>query len=118
MDHTEILVPICNRVMHGRVRQIDRSFQAMLVIEYDSAIEGPKKSSNTRRYYHYRGGCYDCPSLPIGHADLKSMEPYQHQELEPLRMAINQRSQRKKFGQVLEMKHPELPSPNRYLLDS
>jgi hypothetical protein len=40
-----------------------------------------------------------------GHADLKSMEPYQHQELEPLRVAINQRNQRKslvKFGQVLE----------------
>jgi hypothetical protein len=31
--------------------------------------------------------------IPI---DLKSMEPYQHQELEPLRIAINQRNQRKK----------------------
>jgi len=37
----------------------------------------------------------------MGHADLKSMEPYQHQELEPLRVAINQRNQRKKFGQAL-----------------
>jgi hypothetical protein len=36
----------------------------------------------------------------MGHADLKSMEPYQHQELEPLRVAINQRNRRKKFGQV------------------
>jgi integrase len=36
----------------------------------------------------------------MGHVDLKSMEPYQHQELEPLREAINQRNQRKKFGQV------------------
>jgi integrase len=39
-------------------------------------------------------------SKSMGHADLKSMEPYQHQELEPLRMAINQRNRRKKFGQV------------------
>lgn len=31
----------------------------------------------------------------MGHADLKSMEPYQHQELEPLRVAINQRNPRK-----------------------
>jgi hypothetical protein len=30
------------------------------------------------------------------------MEPYQHQELEPLREIINQRNQRKKVGQVLE----------------
>jgi hypothetical protein len=29
------------------------------------------------------------------------MEPCQHQELEPLREAINQRNQRKKVGQVL-----------------
>jgi hypothetical protein len=28
------------------------------------------------------------------------MEPYQHQELEPLREIINQRNQRRKFGQV------------------
>ena len=36
----------------------------------------------------------------MGHVDLKSMEPYQHQELEPLRAAINERNARKKFGQV------------------
>jgi integrase len=36
----------------------------------------------------------------MGHVDLKSMEPYQHQELEPLREVINQRNRRKKFGQV------------------
>jgi site-specific recombinase XerD len=29
----------------------------------------------------------------MGHVDLKSMEPYQHQELEPLRAAINERNQ-------------------------
>jgi hypothetical protein len=34
-------------------------------------------------------------SKSMGHADLKSMEPYQHQELEPLRAAINQRNRRK-----------------------
>jgi hypothetical protein len=28
----------------------------------------------------------------MGHVDLKSMQPYQHQELEPLRAAINQRN--------------------------
>jgi integrase len=38
----------------------------------------------------------------VGHVDLKSMEPYQHQELEPLRAAISQRSERKKLGEVLE----------------
>jgi len=38
----------------------------------------------------------------MGHVDLKSMEPYQHQELEQLREVINQRNRRKKFGQVLE----------------
>ena len=36
----------------------------------------------------------------MGHVDLKSMEPYQHQELEPLREIINQRNRRKQFGQV------------------
>jgi hypothetical protein len=37
----------------------------------------------------------------MGHdVDMKPMEPYQHQELEPLREIINQRIQRKKFGQV------------------
>jgi integrase len=39
-------------------------------------------------------------SKSMGHADLKSMEPYQHQELEPLREAINERNRRKKLGQV------------------
>jgi site-specific recombinase XerD len=32
----------------------------------------------------------------MGHVDLKSMEPYQHQELEPLRAAINERNQARK----------------------
>ncbi len=41
-------------------------------------------------------------SKSMGYTDLKSMEPYQHQELEPLRETINLRNQRKKFGQVLE----------------
>ena len=41
-------------------------------------------------------------SKSMGHADLKSMEPCQRQELEPLRRAINQRNRRKSFGQVLE----------------
>jgi len=35
-------------------------------------------------------------SKSLGHADLKSMEPYQHHELEPLRVAINQRKPAKK----------------------
>jgi integrase len=47
-------------------------------------------------------------SKSMGHADLKSMQPYQHQELEPLRDAINQRNRRKQlgqvYGQVLEIK--------------
>jgi hypothetical protein len=37
----------------------------------------------------------------MGHADLKSMEPYQHQELEPLRMVINQRNRRKSLVRFL-----------------
>lgn len=36
----------------------------------------------------------------MGHVDLKSMEPYQHQELEPLRQIIDQRNRRKQFGHV------------------
>ena len=40
-------------------------------------------------------------SKSMGHPDLKSMEPYQHQELEPLRIAINQRNQRKSLVKVL-----------------
>jgi integrase len=35
----------------------------------------------------------------MGHVDLKSMEPYQHQELEPLRAAINERNQATKERQ-------------------
>jgi hypothetical protein len=38
----------------------------------------------------------------VGHVELKSMEPYQLQQLQPLRQIINQRNQRKKVGQVLE----------------
>ena len=34
-------------------------------------------------------------SESIGHADLKSMEPYQHQGPQPLREAINERNRRK-----------------------
>jgi hypothetical protein len=33
------------------------------------------------------------------HVDLESMEPYQHQKLEPLRAVINERSQAKKVRQ-------------------
>jgi site-specific recombinase XerC len=40
-------------------------------------------------------------SKSMGHTDLKSMEPYQHQELEPLRVAINQRNRRKKVVRFL-----------------
>jgi site-specific recombinase XerC len=35
-------------------------------------------------------------SKSMGHTDLKSMESYRHQDLEPLRRAINQRNRRKK----------------------
>jgi site-specific recombinase XerC len=38
----------------------------------------------------------------MGYVDLKSMEPYQHQELERLREIIDQRNRRKNFGQVLK----------------
>jgi hypothetical protein len=40
-------------------------------------------------------------SKSMGHADLKSMEPYQHQELEPLRMVINQHNRRKSLVRFL-----------------
>jgi hypothetical protein len=57
----------------------------------------------------------------MGHVDLKSMEPYQHQELEPLREAINQRNQRKKLGQVLvrfsKINQIEQANLSRYLID-
>jgi hypothetical protein len=35
----------------------------------------------------------------MGHVDLKSMEPYKYQRLEPLRQIIDQRNRRKRFGQ-------------------
>jgi hypothetical protein len=35
----------------------------------------------------------------MGHVDLKSMEPYKHQRIEPLRYVIDQRNRRKRFGQ-------------------
>jgi site-specific recombinase XerD len=35
----------------------------------------------------------------MGHVDLKSMEPYQHQELEPLRAVINERNRARKERQ-------------------
>ena len=51
-------------------------------------------------YTMERSGNAFAVAKSMGHVDLKSMEPYQHQELEPLREIINQRNQRKKFGQV------------------
>ena len=39
-------------------------------------------------------------SKSMGHASLKSMQPYQHPELEPLRKIINLRNRRKRSGQV------------------
>lgn len=49
------------------------------------------------------------------------MEPYQHQELEPLREIINQRNQRKKFGpifgQALEKEEIKPSVRSRYLID-
>jgi hypothetical protein len=46
-----------------------------------------------------------------GHVDLKSMEPYQQQELEPSRAIIDQRNQRKKFGQVLKNEEKDAYDP-------
>jgi hypothetical protein len=37
-------------------------------------------------------------SESMGHAGLKSMEPYRHQELELLREVINERNRQKKVG--------------------
>jgi integrase len=43
----------------------------------------------------------------MGHVDLKSMEPYQHQELEPLREAINERNRNRSVKSLCEDKaHP------------
>jgi len=57
----------------------------------------------------------------MGHVDLKSMGPYQHQEFEQLREVINQRNRRKKFSQVFgrfSITHANEHSMlNRYLLD-
>ena len=46
----------------------------------------------------------------MGHVDLKSMEPYQHQELEPLREIIDQRNRKKKIGQVFGQVLPNAPN--------
>jgi hypothetical protein len=34
----------------------------------------------------------------MGHVDVKSMEPYQHQELDSLRVAIDQRNSQRASG--------------------
>jgi hypothetical protein len=36
----------------------------------------------------------------MGHADIKSMQPYQHQDIEPLNEAINQRNQERAAGPI------------------
>jgi integrase len=60
-------------------------------------------------------------SKSMGHADLKSMEPYQHQELEPRREAIDQRNRRKSFVRFLDslwqIKVPEQTNRRRHLID-
>ena len=61
------------------------------------------RCSVKRRPEASMGGVIELRKIADQDADsLKSMEPYQHQELEPLRLAINQPNRQKKFGQVLE----------------
>jgi hypothetical protein len=50
----------------------------------------------------------------MGHVDLKSMAPYQHQEIDPLREAINRRSRARKTAldaQSNEMHNPGHTEP-------
>jgi hypothetical protein len=53
----------------------------------------------------------------MDHVDLKSMDPYQHQELEPLPEVINQRNQRKSLVRFSKMAQIEQADLSRYLTD-
>ena len=57
----------------------------------------------------------------MGHADLKSMQPHQHQKLEPWRVVINQRNQRKDMVNFLvkfwNLKHQQRMEHIRKMLD-
>jgi hypothetical protein len=53
----------------------------------------------------------------MDHVDLKSMDPYQHQELELLREVINQRNQRKSLVRFSKMAQIEQADLSRYLTD-
>jgi hypothetical protein len=61
--------------------------------------QGPAARFRGHPFTMEKSGNAFAVSKSMGHADLKSMEPYQHQELEPLRRAIKQRNRRKPFGQ-------------------
>jgi len=91
-----------SRSKSGHLTTIAKGFQAARGREGLDKKVVPYSARHTYGTYTMeKSGNAFAVSKSMGHADLKSMEPYQHQELEPLRTAINQRNQRKKFGQVL-----------------
>lgn len=45
----------------------------------------------------------------MGHVDLKSMAPYQHQEIDPLREAIKRRNQARKAAPVTQPHEAKIP---------
>src|ERR1700733_9958873 len=77
-----------------------RSLPCSPVLESDGL--DPTPESNIQHYIpveltRWRGANASAVAKSMGHVDIKSMEPYQHHELEPLREIINQRNQRKKW---------------------
>ena len=90
-----------SRSKSGHLTTIAKGFQAARErVGLDKKLVPYSARHTYGTYTMEKSGNAFAVSKSMGHADLKSMEPYQHQELEPLRVAINQRNRRKKFGQV------------------
>jgi integrase len=95
------------RSKSGHLRSIAKGFQAARErAGLDKKLVPYSARHMYGTYTMERSGNAFAVSKAMGHADLKSMQPYQHQELEPLREAINQRNWRKKFGQVFGQVSP------------
>lgn len=78
----------------GHLTTIARGFQAARDrAGLDSRVVTYSARHNYGMYTMEKSGNAFAVAKSMGHVDLKSMEPYQHQEPEPLREAINQRNQ-------------------------
>jgi integrase len=100
-DRREGWVFASHRSKSGHLTTIAKGFQAARErAGLDKKLVPYSARHTYGTYTMERSGNAFAVAKSMGHVDLKSMEPYQHQELEPLREIINQRNQRKKFSQV------------------